>query len=276
MPASCLVWKTAGLPSSDSPQRLAEGERRRERWKGLKSKLPHCLGEQPFPFVGPSPGPCRHVACWEGHELSSTAPFLTLLPQLPPRSFPSSPAPYLGTPVPSPSPLGLAWLPLWPLGFIYLAKESPWREGSRLREDLGPGRENRPERRAGQGPEKTRQGEGRGWPSRQERRQEQVSGWAPWSLPGLLESSPQTGETLSPEGQTLARRQCLPTPHLGPPAVLPLPPLRKLTVTSAGSLQTLSPPTSSPGRFSLGNLELQAAGRCGTFLRELSVRGALM
>lgn len=143
---SFLAWQAAGslLPKQHPPPRLAKGEMRRGSWTGLKLRLLCCSEEQPpFPSAGLSPGPyagTRHMlgvgkAAASPQQLSSTTPFLTLQPHLPPASSPSSPSPHLGTPVPSPSSLGSSLAASVATGCICLALESLWR-GSRLREDL--------------------------------------------------------------------------------------------------------------------------------------------
>ncbi|XP_033722758.1 histone deacetylase 7 isoform X5 [Tursiops truncatus] len=79
---------------------------------------------------------------------------------------PFLPSPHPTTPVPSPSSLGLAWLPLWPLGFIYLAQESPGGGGCQGLERSWALEERTHQKEGlGQGPARTGQREGRGWPS---------------------------------------------------------------------------------------------------------------
>lgn len=86
-------------------------------------------------------------------ELSSVASFLTLLSHLPPTSFlPSPPGNSCAKSLPSGSSLAASVAT-----GIYLPgsgiTERGWGWGSRLREDLGPGREDRTrKRRAGAGP----------------------------------------------------------------------------------------------------------------------------
>lgn len=127
-PAFGLVRKTSGsrlLRQSTEADERGEEEGELDR---ADLRLLQRSGAQPLSLPG-----AESRAPWmswvPGRWRQSATPFLTLLLHLPPSSFPSSPSRHPVTPVPSPSLLGLAWLPLWPLGSIYLVQESPRRQG---------------------------------------------------------------------------------------------------------------------------------------------------
>lgn len=130
LPASHLVWHTAGSPLPKQPSEVGQwGEEaaklrrpdtgRSVVWRSRLSFVVRVQGSVDMLHVGKaaaSPGVLKHHAIPDPPaSLSST-------------SFPSCPSPCPGTPVPTASPLGLAWLSLWLLGFN-LSQESLRREG---------------------------------------------------------------------------------------------------------------------------------------------------
>lgn len=189
-----LHGRQQGLGSLSGPQRLAERQRGREGAGQGCTQVALVLGaaasfplrERPFvdmEGVGKAAASCKGLLIPDP-PASPSSHLIPFLPISPPHT----------PPVPSPSLLGLAWLPLWPLGFIYLARESPgWVGGGQGLEgtwDLGPGPwalEERTRQKEGleQGPERTEQSQGRGWPSRDRGRGEGVEETFGWVLQSL-------------------------------------------------------------------------------------------
>lgn len=164
-----------------------------------------------------------------------------------PRSSPVSPSSHL-LPFSAISPVGellcqvpplwSSLLPLWPLGFIYLAQESPKREGQGLERTWALEERTEPERRAGVGTREDR-AQGRVEAGTGEAHGEDLSPDGPLAglsrvSPGPLESAAQTGgdsETRWPDGADSSRWLYISweeMPRSGPPAALGLHPSQEV------------------------------------------------